>query len=53
MRIEIKRGLFWYIRLIAKNGEPLLHSEVYYSKSNATRAANTLAKALRATIVEV
>lgn len=40
--IEVRRGarhtLGWYVRLVAANGQVLMHSEVYASKSNAVRA---------------
>lgn len=42
MKVEVKRKLFWYVRLVAANGEVLLHSEVYFNKSNAQRAAKKL-----------
>lgn len=29
----------WYLVLVGKNGEPLAHSEHYFSKGNARRAA--------------
>lgn len=29
----------WYLVLMGDNGEPIAHSETYYSKSNAKRAA--------------
>lgn len=48
MKIELKKKLmFWYITLTAKNGEVLMHSETYYSKSNAQRAAKNLRKELK------
>lgn len=48
MKVELqKRAIFWYIRLIAKNGEVLMHSETYYNKSNAIRALNKLQKEIK------
>ena len=29
----------WYLVLMGDNGEPIAHSEAYFSKSNAKRAA--------------
>lgn len=46
MHLEIKRRLFWYVRLMARNGQVLLTSETYFSKSNALRSANKLSKNL-------
>ena len=37
--IVYKKHLFWRVKLVAKNGETLMISETYYSRSNAIRAA--------------
>lgn len=47
MYLEVKRTLFWHIRLVRTgNNEVLLNSETYYSKANAVREAKKLSKAL-------
>jgi uncharacterized protein YegP (UPF0339 family) len=49
MRIEVyKKRLFWRVRLIDANGEPVLVSEAYFNKSNAERAAKRVRETLRA-----
>ncbi len=49
MKIIIVKGLVrHYLKLVAKNGEMLMHSEHYFSLPNARRAAHNLAKELRA-----
>lgn len=51
MTIKVsKKVLFYYITLVAKNGEPRLVSETYFSKSNAVRAARSLAKDIKAKV---
>lgn len=45
--IVTKKLLFWYVKLVGKNGEPIMHSETYYNKSNADRAAKNLRKELK------
>lgn len=40
--IEVARGGKWYWRMVAANGQTMSHSETYYSKSNAMRAARSL-----------
>lgn len=47
MRIKLKGRIFWHWILVAKNGETLASSEVYFSESNARRAAETLSKAIK------
>jgi uncharacterized protein YegP (UPF0339 family) len=43
----VRKVVFWYVRLVScSNGEILLTSEIYYSHSNAKRAAHNLAKNL-------
>lgn len=47
MKVVVIRGklrYFWH--LLAKNGEILAHSQGYYSRGNAIRAANKLANGL-------
>lgn len=39
-----RKTLFWYITIRGGNGEVLLTSETYYSKSNAFRAARALSE---------
>lgn len=47
MHIKIyRRFLVWRIALIGGNGEMIMHSEAYYSESNARREANKLAREL-------
>jgi uncharacterized protein YegP (UPF0339 family) len=40
--VAYKKRLFWRIKLVGANGEILLTSEAYYSRSNAVRAARRL-----------
>lgn len=42
-----------FIRLVARNGETLMHSEDYATRSNARRAARALAARIGATVREV
>lgn len=46
MRVQIRKKLFWSVRLLGDNGEALLTSETYFNKSNARRAGRELAYAL-------
>lgn len=48
-KIEVLRDklLRWYFRLKAANGELIVHSESYYSKSNAVRAAKRFSVMLK------
>lgn len=47
MHIKLMRKtFFWYIKIVAGNGETLLTSETYFTKSNAKRAAEKLSKKL-------
>ena len=47
MRIEIyRKHLLWRVKLIGRNGETVLVSETYYSKSNAERSAKRLRREL-------
>ena len=50
MYLEVKRKLFWYVRVVGKNGEPVLTSETYYSRGNAVRAAKRASKLLKVPI---
>lgn len=48
MDLELKRKLlFWYLVLKAKNGEIVMVSETYYSRSNALRAYRQVMKSLK------
>ena len=48
MYIKLKKGLlFWHYNVMAKNGKVVLTSETFASKSNAERAAEVAAKALK------
>lgn len=39
LKVEVyKKRLLWRVKLVGKNGEPVLVSETYFSKSNANRA---------------
>ena len=40
--IVYRRNMFWRVKLVAANGEILMVSETYYSRSNAVRAAQRL-----------
>jgi uncharacterized protein YegP (UPF0339 family) len=43
MHLEVFSGVAeWYVRLVAANGETMMVSEGYDSKSNAERAAYTV-----------
>jgi uncharacterized protein YegP (UPF0339 family) len=44
--VVYKKHLFWRVKLIAANGEILMASETYYSRSNAVRAAQKLRELL-------
>lgn len=51
MEIQVRRKLvFWFVKLVAKNGRTRLVSEMYYSKSNAVRAAKRLALDMKAKV---
>lgn len=41
-----RKNLLWRVYIVGNNGENMLTSETYYSKSNATRAAIRISKAL-------
>lgn len=44
MTIKVTRKiLFWYIKVVARNGETVLTSETYSSKSKALKTADMLA----------
>jgi uncharacterized protein YegP (UPF0339 family) len=48
MKVEVyKKALLWRVKLVAKNGETLLVSETYFSKSNAQRAAKKIKQELK------
>lgn len=42
-----------WLRLVGRNGETLMHSETYATRSNARRAARALAQKIGATVREV
>jgi uncharacterized protein YegP (UPF0339 family) len=44
--VVYKKNLFWRVKLVAANGEILMVSETYYSRSNAVRAAQKLRELL-------
>ena len=44
--IEVRRKILFHIVIVSSNGQTMLSSEVYFSSSNATRAAVNLAEVL-------
>lgn len=48
--ILIQGKLKWFWHLVAKNGEILAHSQGYFSRFNAERAARKLAEGLKVKI---
>jgi uncharacterized protein YegP (UPF0339 family) len=47
MKVLVYRKRFsWRVKLVAANGETLMVSETYYSRSNAVRAAQRLREVL-------
>lgn len=41
-----RKRFFWYVQLLSKhNGQVIMTSETYYSKSNAARIGKKVAKA--------
>jgi uncharacterized protein YegP (UPF0339 family) len=44
--IVYRKNLFWRVKLVAANGETVMVSETYYSRSNAVRAAQRLRELL-------
>jgi uncharacterized protein YegP (UPF0339 family) len=40
--IVYRKKLFWRVKLIGANGQTLMVSETYYSRSNAVRAAQRI-----------
>lgn len=47
MRVVVyRRYLLWRVKLVGDNNKVIMNSEAYYSKSNATRAAEKLRIAL-------
>jgi uncharacterized protein YegP (UPF0339 family) len=44
--VVYKKHLFWRVKLVAANGEAVMVSETYYSRSNAVRAAQRLRELL-------
>jgi uncharacterized protein YegP (UPF0339 family) len=44
--VVYRKHLLWRVKLVAANGETVMVSEVYYSKSNAIRAARRLRELL-------
>lgn len=57
MKIELvevatqKPGSYWHLRLIGSNGRCMMHSENYFDRSTARRAANRLAKRFKLKVV--
>lgn len=53
MKLVLKRGLvFWYYKLVARNGQVMMTSEVYFSKGNAKRAADKVSQAIKVPLSE-
>ena len=47
MRVVVyRKRLLWRVKLVGANGETVMVSETYYSRSNAVRAAQRLRKLL-------
>jgi len=46
--IAYKKRFLWLVKIVAANGEILMVSETYYSRSNAVRAAQRLRELLGA-----
>lgn len=46
MNVLVRGKLLYHVVVVANNGEVLLSSETYFSKSNANRAAKKLKAAL-------
>ena len=47
MRIEIyRKHLLYRVKLVGRNGETVMNSETYYSRSNAERSAQRLRREL-------
>jgi uncharacterized protein YegP (UPF0339 family) len=44
--VVYRKHLFWRVKLVGANGETLMVSETYYSRSNAVRAAQKLRELL-------
>lgn len=48
MKVEVyRKNLVWRVRLISTNGEVVMNSEAYFSKSNANRAAKKVRSLLK------
>jgi hypothetical protein len=46
MRVAYRKHFLWRVKLVAANGETVMVSEAYYSRSNAVRAARRLRELL-------
>lgn len=47
MNVQVyRRGLLWRVKLVGRNGETIMVSETYYSRSNANRAARRVEQEL-------
>ena len=47
VKIEVyRKHLLWRVKLVGRNGETVMNSEAYYSRSNAERSAKRLRREL-------
>lgn len=54
MKLQVfQGGGGWYVRAVARNGETMVVSEAYVSRSNALRAARRLRIAVALSRIEV
>ena len=45
LQVFVNRDEQWQVRIVGDNGEKVMLSEAYFSKSNATRAARKVSNA--------